>query len=220
MANRLTDAAVRTRFIEAYGVCGIVTQAAAAAGISSDHVRGHRQRHPGFAAECAAAVAGKVRAKQSFKRLTAPRRAAFLEALAHAGSVTAACLATGIFPGAVYAARRADAAFAADWADAREHAMDRVEDKLFEASLNGFVETIEKDGVTTTRHTQRPAAMFKLLAMRRRAGRSGSRMVELTPALRAASRAKYDAALRLAAETGELPPPPLATLPPPTVTAI
>ncbi len=220
MANKLTDAAVRARFIKVYARTGSLAHSAAAASVDLVHARNFRRRHADFAAECTRAGTSTAPARRRWLPMTLRRRAAFIAALADAGSVLKACERSGVSDGTVYWLRRNDATFAADWADARDRALDRVEDKLFEASLNGFVETVEKEGVTTTRRTQRPAAMFKLLAMRRRPGRSGGRMVELTPALIASARTRYDAALRLAAETGELPPPPLATLPPPTVTAV
>lgn len=220
MANKLTDAAVRARFIEAYGKSGMFTTAAIDAGVGIDHARYFRRHNPAFVIECDAAGAGLVPMRRRYARLTPARRLAFLRALAETGSVAAACATTGTPVDAIYRARRTDATLAADWAEARERAFDRIEDQLFEAALGGFVETSERDGVVTTRRAQRPAAMFKLLGMRRRPARAGGRVIELTPALIAAARVKYDAAMRRAAETGEVPPPPLATLPPPTVTAV
>lgn len=220
MTDTLYDAAVRARFVAAFADTLGVAGAAAATELTIGHARYYFQSRPTFAAECRAAARAAGRpALRNRQRVSPALRATFLTALAEVGSVAAACRDSGIKPQSAYHIRRTDADFAADWADAREQARERIEDKLFEAALGAFEQTTEKDGVVTTRRSQNAAAMFKLLALRRTPSATGGRVIELTPALIASARAKYEAALRLAAETGDLPPPALATLPPPTVSA-
>ena len=221
MRNILKDPAVRARFLAAYSVCGVVSRAAAAAGVSAGQVYTRRRFEPAFRDECAAAVAGVTVTPRPAGSLTMtpPQRIALLAALAEIGSATAACRRTGVDLDTAQNLRRADPDFAAAWAEARHRAHDRIEDELFEAVLTGFVHTTEKDGSVVTRRGQQANAMFKLLAMRDRHGRRGGRTIELTPAVLAEARTKFDAMQRHAAATGEVPPPPLSTLPPPTLSA-
>jgi hypothetical protein len=218
MRSKLDDPKTRARFLKAYAKTSNMAAAARAAGLNAALVGTYRHKHADFRAECDAAVAGVARRRVLQTNWTPASRETFLAALAEVGSVQRAAQRTGLIVDSAYHLRRRDAAFAAAWAEARDRAMDRVEDKLFEAVLDGFEQTVETGGVVTTRRTQHASAMFRLLDRRARPGRT-ARTLELTPALLAEARDRFEAALRRAAETGELPPPALATLPAPTVTA-
>lgn len=215
MRASLRNPDVRALFLAALKDHGVLQRAAAAAGVSSNQALRFRRGDSGFAAACAEAIAGHAPARTRTVVLTARRRARFLAALAETGNVTRACAAAGVSRTAMIVRRRTDDALAAAWADARNMAIDRVEDALFDAALGGFSRT-DADGRVV--RTQQAAAMFRLLARRERGGTGGVRVVELTPAVVEAARAKFDRQLRIAAETGTVPDY-VALLPPPTVTA-
>lgn len=213
MRVSLRDPDVRALFLAALRDHGVICRAGAAAGVSAFQVRRMRRADAGFDAGCTAAMGGRVPAPRTF--LTPPRRAAFLATLADTGNVGRACAAAGMSRSGMSQLRRTDDTLAVAWADARNMALDRVEDLLFDAALGGFTRT-DADGRIV--RTQQAAAMFKLLGRRERGGSGGVRIVELTPAVIEAARAKFDRQLRIAADTGAVPDY-VAMLPPPTVTA-
>lgn len=212
MYASLRDPAVRAVYLAALRDHGMYRRAAAVAGVSVWQSHRLRLADADFAAACAGAI-GTRPALQPV-RLSARRIDRFLAALAATGNVGRSCTRAGISIDGAYYLRRKDPEFAARWADARNRAIDRVEDALFDAALNGFART-DADGRTV--RTQQASAMFKLLARRERGG-SAARLVELTPALIEAARAKFDRQLRLAAASGTVPDYVVA-LPPATVTA-
>jgi hypothetical protein len=67
---------------------------------------------------------------------TPRRRQAFLQRLGETGNVEAACGAVGIGRSAVYAWRREDPAFAAEWDEAIEAVMDAIEAKVIDQALH------------------------------------------------------------------------------------
>jgi hypothetical protein len=82
---------------------------------------------------------------------TLKRRQAFLASLAATGNVEAACRAVGVGRSAIYAWRREDSDFAAEWDAAITAVMDRVEAKVIDQAL----------------HDERPAGVTSLIFLLR-----------------------------------------------------
>ena len=226
MPASLRDDAVRATYLEAYRATGYHSRAAEAAGVEIRYAYRFRASDAEFRAACEGLDRERMKSPATPPtRWSMALQQAFLVAFAANGSVRAAAISAGITIGQVYKRRAHDADFAANWAAARNQALDRIEDALFESALSGFIRTETVGGVVKTVVAQRPDAMFRLLASRRAADRPGVRTIEVTPALLAAARAKLEYQFRIAAESGSadraiaaLPTPRPGTLPPATVT--
>ena len=216
----LRDAAIRAAYLEAYRSSGFHRLAAIAVGVTANAAASYRAVAPEFRLVCAAIDAARngPLPRAPYQRWTRAKSEVFLAAVAASGNVAEAARRAGLTVPNVYKRRRENADFAADWAVARNQALDRVEDKLFAGVFGGFkrIETLGK--VIRTIVTQRPDAMFRLLATRRSADRSGVRTIDITPAMLLSARNKLERQLHLAATTGSVDGG-LAALPAPTVTA-
>ncbi|QXQ05515.1 hypothetical protein KX816_14920 [Sphingosinicellaceae bacterium] len=217
----LRDAKVQAAYLRAYRATGFHTLAAVAVAVTPAAAACHRRIDPALRSACAAIDQARDAPvpRAPFRRWTAARSVVFLAALAANGSVQAAADHAGLTVPNVYKRRVENADFAADWAMARNRALDRVEDMLFTGIFNGFKRTETVGDVVKTVIVQRPDAMFRLLGTRRNADRPGVRTLELTPALLASARAKLERQLRLAAASGNadaaIAALPLAALPAP-----
>ena len=211
----------RDRFLAMLRDGATVVRAAAAVGITVRAVYWCRERDPAFAQAWAAARRPGDRPWQL--RFRSHQRRAFLDTLAETGEVGRAAAAAGVCRRTVYWHRQRDTDLGADWAMARNMALDRLEDRLFDGAFNGFRSEETVGTVTKVRVIQRPDMMFRLLGTRSAAARSGIRTIELTPELVAAARAKLERQLALVAReaAAEARAATLAqdALPPPTVTA-
>ncbi len=219
--NSLRDAAVRAAFLDHFRATSLITAAARRAGVSVAQVSVRRRDDADFRAAVLAVRGDLSRPlpQRRFVRLTADRRAAFLAALGQHGSVERAADAAGVGVSAVTLLRRRDAVFSGNWAAAKNEALDRVEDRLFDAVLHGFTRTETVNGVTRTTRTQNAAAMFRLLARRAKAD-SRYKTLLLTPEIVEDARERVERRIReeAAERAAQLAAPGLA-LPPPTVTA-
>lgn len=217
----LRNADVRAAYLKVYRDTGFHSHACRAVGVGCTTAAHYRSDHPEFAASCAAIDRRRttplVYARR--RRPTAAARVVFLTTLAAGGNVDAAAVRAGITTGHVYTMRSHSADFAADWAAARNRALDRVEDVLFDGVLNGFTRTETVGEVVKIVVVQRPDVMLRLLGTRRNADRPGLRTLELTPELLASARAKLERQLRHAAASGNadaaIAALPLAKLPAP-----
>jgi hypothetical protein len=108
-------------FIAALREGGTVKHAIGAAGIGQATAYDARRRRPRFAAEWAAAAAGRLHSDECGIAPTRPAalhphwRPRFLAALAETSNVSASAAQAGVEPGLVYRTRRAEPDFAAKW---------------------------------------------------------------------------------------------------------
>lgn len=194
---------VRADFLDALADCGTISAAAARVGVPLTMVAARRKADAEFAA---AVTARHHRPGQKRPPMTRAEgrqaRARFLAVLGETGQVQRALVASGLpFPTA-YAARQRDAVFAAEWASARNRALDRVEDRLFDGALNGFRRSETFQGKTRVTVSQSPATMFKLLGRRSREG-GRYKTIELTPELVADAHDRVRRYIRLGVVPGE-----------------
>lgn len=73
----------------------------------------------------------------SASRFTRSQRAAFLARLADTANVSASCAAAGISRHVAYALKRRDAAFAAQWEEALQIALDGLESEIIRRAIEG-----------------------------------------------------------------------------------
>ena len=78
---------------------------------------------------------------------TPARKAAFLEALAESGIVTAAIGAAGLSRRALYDWRNEDPIFAADWEEALEIGLDSLQDEAIRRARDGIEQPIYQQGL-------------------------------------------------------------------------
>jgi|GEM_PF-1980072 len=219
--NSLRDAAVRAAFLDHFRATGLITAAARLTGVSVPQVSVRRRDDAEFRAAVLAVRNDLSRPLplRGFVRLTAARRAAFLTALGQHGSVQRAAAAAGVGVSTVSLLRRRDAAFSGNWAAAKNEALDRVEDMLFDAVLQGFTRTETVNGVTRTTRTQNAGAMFRMLARRARTD-SRYKTIVLTPEIVEDARERVERRIReAAAEQAAQMAAPGLPLPAPTVAA-
>ena len=195
---------VRAAYLVAYRAVGYHSQASRSVGVTDSAARGYRATHPDFKAACAAIDRERLAPlpRVQRRRPSAAMCAEFFTTLADRGSVEAAADRAGLSVPQVYKLRAHRADFATEWAVARNRALDRVEDRLFDGVLNGFTRTETVGEVVRTIVTQRPEIMFRLLETRRNAARPGVRTIDLTPELLASARAKIERQLRFAVASG------------------
>lgn len=89
---------------------------------------------------------GVQRRKQKRTRWTAKRQAQFIEELQASCNVMEAARRVGVHPGQIYAYRRRDPAFAAQWAEALEQGYAELEMLLLRQAIHGTetTETVEE----------------------------------------------------------------------------
>lgn len=73
----------------------------------------------------------------SAPRFTRSKRAVFLARLADTANVSASCAAAGISRHVAYALKRLDAAFAAQWEEALQIALDGLESEIIRRAIEG-----------------------------------------------------------------------------------
>jgi len=98
----------------------------------------------------------------------ARRRAAFLEGLRQAASVTKACAVSGLPYSTAYAWRAADEAFAVDWDAAVEQGTDRIEDEAVRRAVDGVQRPIYQGGKLVGHETQFSDRLVELMLKARR----------------------------------------------------
>ena len=147
-------------------------------------------------------------------KLTPEKRELFLQALADSGSVTAAAAVAGTSRTRVYELRKTDTIFAADWDEAEEIAIDRLQDEAHRRAIEGVAEPLVSAGKLVRGDDGQPIMvqrysdnlLLSLLRARRLPRRERSVRFQL-PALRsAADAASVMAALTAAVAIGEVTP--------------
>lgn len=111
---------------------------------------------------------GVQRRKQKRTRWTAKRKAQFIEELQASCNVMEAARRVGVHPGQIYAYRRRDAAFAAQWAEALEQGYAELEMLLLRQSIHGAesIETVEDGKDEGARRTKRVHSFPHAVALR------------------------------------------------------
>lgn len=125
-------------------------------------------------------------------RWTKRMKADFLDHLAATCNVKAAAAAIGVNPGSVYALRRHDLSFVAEWDKALDHGYQLLETMLVGHALAGGAGQEVDDGVPAFGKVEVDSAL-RLLAARRNHGSERSRRGG--PARHRATKAETDAAI-------------------------
>jgi len=196
MKPSLRHEATRTAYLAALRETGIHSRAAVAVDIDPAVTCMYRRTHPDFGAACAA-VLEEVGGQQgrAFFRWTARRRQGFLERFAETGNATRSALDIGTTIASVMQLRRTDAEFAGAWATAKQEAAQRLQDKVFDGVMNGFVRT-ETTGDRVRRTVyQRPDLMHRL-ATQLNAGDNRYKTIVLTPEIVEDARERVERRIR------------------------
>ncbi|GLT02896.1 hypothetical protein GCM10007897_43230 [Sphingobium jiangsuense] len=111
---------------------------------------------------------GVQRRKQKRTRWTAKRQAQFIEELQASCNVMEAARRVGVHPGQIYAYRRRDPAFAAQWAEALEQGYAELEMLLLRQAIHGTetTETVEDGKGEGGRRTKRVHSFPHAVALR------------------------------------------------------
>ena len=181
---QLDEPDVRACFLAALAKTGTVVASCAAAGIAIGHAYYARQRDAAFAADWDAA---RQRKTKKYLKNDPVRTAKFLVALAASGCAASAARTAGIAVETIYHAKKTDAAFAADWAEARSQALDLAEGVLIKGAIFGHRRTETIGDVTKVIVDMQPKITLALLD---RARPTDAPLRSATPERVAAARAR------------------------------
>ena len=182
----IAKAALRALFLVHLRLLRRVDLALAASGWNERAAYRDRKLLPDFAAAWESAEAVRPRFARNPKR-----RQAFLNTLAEIGNASAAARMCGVPMPTVKDLRLSDPTFAAAWQVALDDAIEAAFGRLLEGAITGFVRTATVNGVEKRIVEHQPRVVLDMLAkyqVRREQDRG--QMIELTPALATAARAR------------------------------